>query len=518
MKVLIATSGIGSRLAGFTKYTNKSLVRVGNTLCITHIINKYPKDTKFYITLGYFGELVKEYLTLAHPNLDFTFITIDNYDQDGSSLGYSMLQASPYLDSPFYFHCCDCIVDTNITDEPPTNTCYVFKGLNGKEYATVNVADDNISNFNPKGEKSFDYIYIGLAYIKDYKQFWDNLKQVYTENRLDRSVNDISSMELMINDNIPFKFQVVKEWYDIGNINAYNDACANIKCDYDILNKEQESISFVDDGVVKYFYDQEICKKRVQRANALYPNVPNILGYGKNFFKMEHVNGELLSYVYTHGEIYNLLNWANEHLWKSYDISDEAFKKICINFYKDKTLSRIESFKEKYASFDYKNINGIEIGSIDELIQTVNFDQFCNSKNTIFHGDFILDNIIKVHDGYKLIDWRQDFGGSIECGDKYYDLAKLRHNMIFNHKNVEDNLFTIKKISNTCIIDIKCNYFLVNQLKDFERFVLEQKLDLKKIKLLTALIWINMAPLHEYPLCTFLLNFGKYNLYLEQYQ
>jgi hypothetical protein len=44
-------------------------------------------------------------------------------------------------------------------------------------------------------------------------------------------------------------------------------------------------------------------------------------------------------------------------------------------------------------------------------------------------------------------------------------------------------------------------------------FIIENGYDLKKVKVLTSLIWINMAPLHEYPFNNFLFNFGKYNLY-----
>ena len=113
------------------------------------------------------------------------------------------------------------------------------------------------------------------------------------------------------------------------------------------------------------------------------------------------------------------------------------------------------------------------------------------------------------------MDWRQDFGGELKFGDKYYDLAKLRHNIIVNHKNLEDGLFTIKQVNNNeCIVDIKCNYFLIQQLEEFDKFVKENRLDFKKIKILMSLIWINMASLHEYPLSIFLYHFGKYNLYL----
>ena len=64
-------------------------------------------------------------------------------------------------------------------------------------------------------------------------------------------------------------------------------------------------------------------------------------------------------------------------------------------------------------------------------------------------------------------------------------------------------------------IDLKCNYTLINQLKNFDNFLLKNNMDLKKTKILTALIWLNMSPLHEYPLNEFLFYFGKYNLFLE---
>ena len=61
-KVLITTSGIGSRLGEITKYTNKALVRIGDKPCISHIIEKYPIESKFVVTLGYFADQVKDFL------------------------------------------------------------------------------------------------------------------------------------------------------------------------------------------------------------------------------------------------------------------------------------------------------------------------------------------------------------------------------------------------------------------------------------------------------------------------
>ena len=164
---------------------------------------------------------------------------------------------------------------------------------------------------------------------------------------------------------------------------------------------------------------------------------------------------------------------------------------------------------------DYTIINNVNVGTVNDLFDKIDFNNLFTDECSHFHGDFILDNIIKTEENYKLLDWRQDFGGELCNGDKYYDLAKLRHNIIFNHENVSNNLFEIKIKNDNVIVDLKCNYTLINQLKDFDDFVFDNNLDLKKIKILTALIWINMSPLHEYPLNEFLFNFGKYNLFLE---
>ena len=178
-------------------------------------------------------------------------------------------------------------------------------------------------------------------------------------------------------------------------------------------------------------------------------------------------------------------------------------------------MDRIKKALDQNIS-DYTIINNIDIGNIYDLISEVNFEEICFSSSYRFHGDFILDNILKKNksDEFILIDWRQDFGGDLKNGDIYYDLAKLKHNIYLNHHNLENNLFTLKQISkDNCIVDIKCNYFLINQISSYEKFIIENNLNNKKINILMSLIWINMAPLHVYPLNNFLFNFGKYNLF-----
>ena len=123
-KGVIPTSGIGRRLGELTKYTNKSLIKVGDKLAICHIIEKYNKYVEFVITLGYFGKFVKDFLELAYPDNYFNFAWIDKYQGEGSSLAYSLLQTKEELQCPFIFNCCDSLTTYEIII-PSENTLFV---------------------------------------------------------------------------------------------------------------------------------------------------------------------------------------------------------------------------------------------------------------------------------------------------------------------------------------------------------------------------------------------------------
>jgi aminoglycoside phosphotransferase (APT) family kinase protein len=149
------------------------------------------------------------------------------------------------------------------------------------------------------------------------------------------------------------------------------------------------------------------------------------------------------------------------------------------------------------------------VPGINELFDQIDSDWLCAGVPVQFHGDFILDNIIETKNGFVLIDWRQDFGGDLEVGDIYYDLAKLNHNLTINHFIVDQKSFSHQPAR----CHILCNSILLECKELLRDFTLRNGYDFKKVELLTAIIWINMAPLHHYPFNDFLFNFGKYNLH-----
>jgi NDP-sugar pyrophosphorylase family protein len=515
-KVLITTSGTGSRLGDITKYMNKSLVKIGKKPAISYIIESYPRNTEFIVTIGYFGNQVKDFLELVYPKIKFTFVKVDKYEGLGTSLGYSMLQAEKHLNCPFVFHASDTIIRETIP-LPEKNWLGGYKGEGSSQYSSFDTANGKVQNIYGKGMIDPDFLHIGIVGIKDHKNFWNNLKFLYKANPNNGELNDVFVINKMIEEGKNFVVKEFKEWFDTGNVESLHRARRKIADSFDILDKLGEAVYIFDKFVVKFFFDTEMVKQRVARGKILDGLVPKIEGWKPNFYKYKYAKGDLYSDVAYPSNFGHFLDWADKNLWKdSHEVDDKKFETICHDFYYTKSIERINKFLKTRSVKDEANIiNGEKVPIIKEIFKKIDFEWLCMGNQSNFHGDFILDNIIKTKDGYTLLDWRQNFGGLIKSGDMYYDLAKLNHNLTVNHGIVNKNQFTIK-ISNK---DVNCDIMRKENLVECQKilfgFAKDKKYDDKKIRILTALIWLNMSPLHYHPFDLFLFYFGKLNLWRE---
>jgi choline kinase len=503
-KVLITTSGLGSRLGQLTDYTNKCLVRVTDKPAISYIVESYPKNTKFVITLGHYGDHVKQFLQLAYPDHDFTFVEIDKYKGEGSSLGYSILQCKDELQCPFIFHASDTIIKNYIPTSPNINYVVGTYKEDPAQYRTLNLNGNKLVKINEKGELNYDFSYVGIAGIKDFKLFFNNLETLIHNKHIDTS--DVHAINNMLSE-VDFYGEWVKEnhWFDIGNTTELSKTKKAFHSSIEVLDKVDESIFFFDNFVIKFFSNSTVNKNRVARAYNLGDLVPEMINSTENFYKYKKAEGKLFSKSVNSQTFGSFLEWTQNNLW--IPKSNNNFKDSCKDFYITKTIKRINQYLQETPESEI--INGEHIPSVYDLIDLIDINWLCDGLPSQFHGDFILDNIIETNDGFCLIDWRQDFAGDLETGDIYYDLAKLNHNLTVNHDIINKNLFNSSP--DNCYV---LTNSILNECQEIlHKFIINNGYDLKKVKTLTSIIWINMAPLHEYPFNNFLFNFGKYNLY-----
>lgn len=514
--ILITCSGLGSRLGDVTKYTNKSLVRVSSKPAISHIIESYPQSSRFVITLGHFGDHVKQFIEIAYPNLDVTFVWVDPYEGPGASLGVSMFRAHEHLQCPFVYHACDTLTDDVESFNDFTNTLWVHAKSETSQYRTVRHVADKAKIILDKGEAECDPAYIGKCHISDYKLFWSSLQGIIESSKTE--ISDCHVINSMIKSGAKFRVRYAHNWFDMGNLDSLKVVRQHYQTDANILDKPTESTFLLGDKVIKFFSNEDILAKRVIRSGILSPYIPELVTNTQNFMSYRFVEGQVLSRFkeFSPTVLKNLFRWMNESVWElDYYCEYPGFEKMCYDFYHAKTRDRVNQFLNQRNDDDRcHTINGELVDTVAVLLERFSSLGISTGIPSNFHGDFILENIVMKNDGqFCLIDWRQDFAGSTEIGDVYYDLAKMLHNVEVNHDIVRRNLFTCEFESHDRVTtDILCSSRLMETSRIIAEFCREHGMSYSKVKVLTSIVWLNMSPLHDKDFGDFLFYHGKLRL------
>ena len=147
----------------------------------------------------------------------------------------------------------------------------------------------------------------------------------------------------------------------------------------------------------------------------------------------------------------------------------------------------------------------------------VDWDWLADGLAGRFHGDFHFENILWTPSSQKFtfLDWRQDFGGNISVGDIYYDFAKLLHGLIISHELIARDLYSVHRGSSEINFDFLRKQVLVDCERYFACWLKDHGYDVKKVRLMTALIYLNIAALHHAPYGLMLYCLGKKMLKIE---
>lgn len=513
MKVVILSAGKGSRLGASSNYFNKSFIKIGDKGSVSHIIEYFPKDTEFIFVINHLADLVKQYITISHPNIRVRFV--EQKIQNGP--GGALLECKKLINEPFYIWCNDTLIE-KLPNQ--TNNWIGFskaKSLDG-EYSSIEIEEYSRRIYDFHEKKSSKYTgnaYIGCAFIKDYEEFFYSLEH---EPVIVDDQYQISSgfQGLFKKEKDVFAEECV--WHDIGNLDGLQKTIDHYKGKIDNLSKIDEEIYFFDNYVVKYFFNAKIAENRAKRNLSLGNTVPKLIATQKNFYSYEYVEGKDLFCVENQeNHVEPLFEFMKNNLWIEKKLTPEQcskFYEACVDFYYRKTKDRIEQMFSKFHMYDQENIiNGEVVPKIFDMLNMVDWRNILNGAPTLMHGDFNFSNVLITDTGYKLIDWRQDFGGITEFGDMYYDLAKFYSGLLFPHDVIKNNKYHIDINGN------KINY-TINQEERYEKcetkfdlYLNSNNIEFKKVYVMASLVLLNMAPLHESPLNMLLYYTGKEELW-----
>jgi len=483
----------------YAKQLNKALLPLDSRAIITHIIERFPANAEFVIGVGYQQDQVRQYLGIAHPDRVIIYVEVDNYEGPGSGPGYSLSCCQSLLQQPFYFVSCDTLWD----NELPSPANYNWLGVapvpatETERYCNLRVDGGRVRELRDKervNDKSF-HAFVGLCYIHDHAIFWQALGSEVTiagERQVSNGIRAlISACEVK-----PFSVT----WTDVGDFEKYKKAVLQF-ADFD-FSKSDEFFYSVRGKIIKYFVDTNITDRRVAKAS-LNPDVfPPITDHVGGFYAYPYQPGETL-YQYNSVDILQaLLNWLETAVWKTVVVNEADMRRACRQFYQEKTLKRLEAYDRKYPAENQPMvINGQPVPPLQELLPQIPWAELERGVPRFIHGDLQFDNILydKATASFKLLDWRQDFAGEVAFGDLYYDFAKLRGGIILNYDYIKRNLLGYAEEGGRAFFDFAQRYQTSTYLKILDQHVAKCGLDVDKVRLLVACIYLNMAPLHHYP-------------------
>jgi len=512
-KVVILAAGFGRRMMPYTEKINKAILPINHKAAISYILDKFPTDIEVVIALGYLGDTVKNFLSSAYEDRNFIFVDVDNFDGLGAGPGYSLLCCANYLDCPFVFFSVDTLVLEDVP-EPNSNWLGVAKVDNPIDYCTVSSSDGYIDQLFDKDKNGTSSAFIGLAGVYSYVEFFNALSKMRTHIKGEKQVSD--GFSALVDIGLAEKKFT---WFDTGNIEGYkkaNEFFSNEKGGFD-FSKSDEFLYIQDNKVIKYFADNRLAKNRYLRSRLLKGIVPKIEFYKDGFYSYAFQNGKVAYDSKTPDIVARFFHWAEEKLWIKKTLTHDerlSFEQNCGSFYKDKTLDRLSIYYSRFSKNDDSlKINGVSVPPLRKMLEVVPWELLSNGMPGLFHGDLQFDNILELSNGeFTLLDWRQDFSGLMEYGDIYYDLAKLYGGLSVSYKAVKSDDFEFKQESDGVLLIHKPMEKMSTMREQFESLVADAGYDFQKIRLITALIFLNMSPMHHQPFSHFIYYLGKLQL------
>lgn len=495
--VIIPTAGTGSRMGNYTKNLNKALLPYKEKPILAHIIDQFPHDTHFIIPTGHLSQQVKDFCAVAYADKCITFVDVD-WTGKHAGTGYTLLQCKDYIDKPFWYVPCDTYFDEPVVNKVSNFDCYFMKQVPEREthlYTMFDINGTMINGISFKQTQTQDTwrAFTGLMYIHDWDLFFNKLGKLNSNEFIDVIKPGTRGVDL-------------DSWQDFGSPESYTTAVTKSqKFDF---SKKDEVTYICNNRVVKWWLDETVAEKKYRKTLANPRVFPANCTYSGNYMAYDFFPGRTL-YEFNNPVVFGeLLRWLDSNVWHSVE---QDVTSAALDFYKEKTLGRINKFLDKYPQLQtITHVNGVEVKDYKYYLDNIDWEYLSTTTLPGFlHGDLQFDNIVISPWGeFKLIDWRHEFAGLVEYGDIYYDLGKMAGGFIINYANIKDHNFNFEVDGTEVTLSVPSIDFIYAYQATLKDFVLNKGWDYKKVQQLIPIIFWNMSPLHTAPFDIFLWYLG----------
>lgn len=257
--------------------------------------------------------------------------------------------------------------------------------------------------------------------------------------------------------------------------------------------------------VYKVFPDPRTVDGRLGRARGMLSGlVPRPERLGLHAYRYRRIPGRELSRAAGPRRFEAFLRFCSRRLWKPLALTGarrERFRRSCLAFYRDKTLARVRAFHRTAGLGERAwTINGARFPAASALLARVDWGRLARGGIPApIHGDLAANNVIVRPDGgFALVDWREDFAG-LDHGDVYYDLAKLDHSLRVSIDAAREGRFRVSCGAGRASYQFPADPSLLRLARILDAFLDASGYDRGAVRLLSALVYLNSAALHEVP-------------------
>ena len=521
-KICILAAGRGTRNA-FSANIPKGLLPIHNKPVISHLIENCNPSVEIVVAVGHQAQILKEFFSVTYPERKITFIDVDKYEGIGSGPGYSLLCCRNALQTPFILLPTDAYIEeklepTDYANPQTTNWIGVSPVEDGRSFCLVEHSKGVVTGFCDKLTNPpptlLKTAYNGIAFIKDFKEFFNALGTAARATESEKQVADGFKGLLPLG----LHLKKIPSWHDTGTTESYRKIFS--KCKDQQLVKTEELTYLYKNRVIKFHHDPQFIQKKVSRARQLKGLVPEIDLSLEHFLRYKYIPGHLLSEEQSPEKFQQILDQANDSFFKRLQLQEherQTFKNNCNDFYCKKTLKRVNDFLSKFQFNDNEHIiNNYTCPPVGELLDEVDWNKLVDeSIPTNFHGDLQPENILisaqpDCAGKAVFLDWRHECINDSNIGDLYYDFAKLKHALIICGQVIRENRYSFHENAKrdiTLTFDRKPNLTLFLAILD--NFIKANGYSNERCDLITALIYLNIAPFYDEYYAKFLFYFGK---------
>ena len=491
-----------------------------------HLVDAYADlELERVVAVGEGSDSIRKHISRS----DHDWKVVDA--SSSSSIGETVLttlnafNADQLCERPLYVNFADTLISP-IRRATSENVVSYQRRDRTYRWTTFNIESGRITGVVGKGKRGDSGrkpCFAGQFGLLDANTFRQTLQE--TPAQSDNGLDYFYRALLSYLDTTDYKLLEPDSWIDVGHLDTYHRAKKRF------LNAREfnELENFGKNVITKRSEDTETLINEItwyqNIPKELQPYLPRIYNYSTDledpYVKMEYIGYPSLSDLQLHGShgqhiwnniFHQMFNMHHEFQAYTADAEQKTIKNSLKNMYLQKTRRRLNRLRDDdrfTPIFEAENVqvNGTDYPSVDKMLKSL--DEVVAESNllnreylSIIHGDLCLPNILydPRNEILKLIDPRGKFGDFDIYGDPRYDYAKLRHSIVGHYEHLINNQFEAD-----VDIDNAELYYQIHTTKEQDKrearfdsmLVSQTDVDIQEIKLIEALLFLSMVPLHN---------------------